>query len=157
MDGKFLQHSNVRTYLTALSCLGGLLTDTYQDICSVGLPPHLHPETFSFLTHKIKFEAVDALPDIQRNLTTSFSSPIPSEDPVAIHCSTQIMLIIPPRFCDGDYVTISLNALVSQVCFWILLPSSVTLKTYVLSSQGSPDHIRHTSLKAICYIHSANY
>lgn len=45
---------------------------------------------------------------IYQTPTTSASLPAPSEEQLAIHCTTPVMWVISPSFCDGDYVIILL-------------------------------------------------
>lgn len=102
-----------------------------------GLPPDLHAQTFNLLTYNIKFQAVDEHPDIECNPITSPSLPIHS---VAVHCSTPIMQIIPPHFCHGNYVMISLlyNGFQLLVCLLQVLPRVWVNPLLELVSSPSP-------------------
>jgi len=81
--------------------------DTNHKVPFVALVSNSYPQAFDLLVAVLQGQlfTLYRFLDIEGNASTSFSLPVPSEEPVAIDSHTPVMGFVPPSFSNGDQVT----------------------------------------------------
>jgi len=90
-------------------------------VCSsfVVLSPDPYPLRLDLIITSVELYKIKPLPNTQSNLTTSPFFPIPSEDLIAIHCSSPVVRVIPPYFSGDDYVSFpAVQGLLTPPVYW---------------------------------------